>query len=182
MVNKLSSVYLFQDFQLRFEIVLFQFWVGQRHSDAAFGEACGVHVDVSQQVAYRRKDGPVSFQFDDDQLVCPVVVVGLEVVEPDVEVDGQTLRLALVHEGYSVKLVPHHSVQAAQVQPRLSLHQLVCAFRVPEDVLRGHFKSLLLGPCVIVLVLDFQECQLACYIRSHSHLHSPCTLVVVHHV
>ena len=92
-------------------------------------------MDVTQQVAYRRKHVAIPLQFDDDQLVGPVVMVCLEIVKADVKVDGQTFGLPPVHQRHSVELISDHSLQPVQIQPCFPLHQLMRALRFTEIVL-----------------------------------------------
>ena len=114
MINKFSSVDFLQIAEFGFEVVLFQIRVGERHADAAFREACGMYVDIPQQVAHRREHITIPFQFDDDQLVCPMIVIRLKIVETDVEVNRQTFCLTLVHQCHTFELVPHHRIQPVE--------------------------------------------------------------------
>ena len=134
-INEMPSVYFLQVAEFGLEIVLFQVGVGQCHADATFRKACGVYMDVAQQVGDGRKDIPVTFQLNDDKLVGVVVVGGLKVVEPDVEVDGQSFGFFLIDKCDTVELVADNGIQVVEVLPGFALHQFVNAFCGAEIVL-----------------------------------------------
>ena len=80
------------------ETVPLQAWIGHRHSDAVLAES---HREDPQLIEYRqnrRRLHSVTLQFYDDNAIDILFQTCLQVIEAQVEVNGQSLGLALVHK------------------------------------------------------------------------------------
>lgn len=165
--------------QLRLEPVVLQAGVGHHAADAVLAESAGLDAKLSQQCEDGRIDIAVAFQLDDDEVAGLCVLVGLEVVELDVEVDGQSLRLGVVDQCDAVEVILDGLVYVGGVATNQSVQELVILLNLS---LSGHLNALLLRATVVVLGLHFEEGDIAVHVCANAHLLSWGTSVVVLHV
>ena len=91
--------------QAGLEAVAAQGLVGESRADAVLGEPVGMDAQLEQLGQDGRRLVTVALELDDDEVAHEAVVVGYEVVEPQVDIDGEALGLALVDEGDTVEAV-----------------------------------------------------------------------------
>ena len=142
----------------------------------------GLDAQLLEQVEDGRRHAPVALEFDDGHVVQKSVVVGHDVVEAQVGVDGQPLRHALVHQGDAVEAILQLLIERERVVLQIAAQKLVVLTErlvlametdamvwIPRVELM-HQHALLLRPPVVVLRLHLQEVQPGVHIAPYAQL------------
>ena len=170
--------------------------VGERRTDAVFGEPVRMDAQLEQLGQNRRGFQTVTLQLDDHDVAHSARLVSSYVVETQVGVDGQPFSLALIHEGDAVETVLKLFCQRlrgiAQVgaQKIIVGHELLI-LSLEADRMIGilgvetfHRHPFLLGPPVIVLGLYLQKVKTSIDIGTDTQLlaHKMSCLVYIIHI
>ena len=84
---------------------MLQSFVCHDGADAVLAKTAWLDAELSKDVEDRTIDIAVAFELDDDEIAHEAVIVGYEVVEPQISIDGEALGLALVDEGDAIEAV-----------------------------------------------------------------------------
>lgn len=143
-----------------------------------------VHLD--EHIVHRRGMMTIAFELDDGQVAHASIGLCLEVVEPEIQVDGESFGHAMIDEGDAVEEVLELGLQGVGAQGgRLDLtidmgeersllefsqdlrHQLIGLDGIVGDL---HLHTFLARTTMIVLMLDFEESLSCIQIGSHPDL------------
>ena len=131
---------------------------------------------LAQHGQDRRRHEAVALELDDDNVAHKTVVAGDDVVEAEVQVNGQTLGLALVDQGDAVEAVlqlrQHRGcivVQGlAEEVSILSAAEVDGRQTAGGEVVKA--DALLLGTSVVVLGLHLKVIQMRVHVRADAQL------------
>ena len=72
--------------------------VGEQHSKTVFAQTFTLHASVAQEILELGGQRTVLFHLDNDQIRHISVAAAEPVMEPNAEIDGDTLGFGLVHQ------------------------------------------------------------------------------------
>ena len=162
--------------QTGLEAVAAQGLVGEGRADAVLGEPVGVDAQLEQLGQDGRRLVTVALELDDDEIAHEAVVVGYEVVEPQVDIDGESLGLALVDEGDTVEAVLEVFGESLGIVVQIGGDKRIVV--VKAEVASGPrlwiealgSGALLLGAPVVVLRLHLKVVDAYMEIGAHAQL------------
>ena len=156
--------------QLELEIIDAEALVRHHASDAILRESLRLDAQLAEEGENGRGHTAIALELNDDGIVHHAVGARLVVMELQSEVDGQTLRLAEIHQGDASETVSHGRHDVAPRQPGGFSEEVFARPLLQHGFERCHLRAPLCRLAMIVLAFYLKKRQSAAHIGSHAHL------------
>lgn len=140
--------------------------VGKHTAHAIFAKALGLDAHITQNLPDGRIHTTVAFQFYDSHLGELIGVIGLVVVKPHSQVDGQSLGAGTIDKRDTAKPVLERQLYIAKGIPCMLAQKFVNKRQV-KIVGVGDFDTLFLCSPLVVLVFHLQKREVRAYVGAH---------------
>lgn len=157
----------------RLEAVNLERIVGERAPHAVFAEALRLDAHFAQYRQNGRGLSGVALQLYHHQLTQLVIILRIEIVELDIEIDGESFGFFLIHQCDALKSILDKAVQKVRIAVEILAEELIvchvrhllhkCAWREIRQ-----FHPLFLGDAMIVFGFHFQESQVGIEIGANA--------------
>ena len=143
--------------------------VGESRTDTVLGEAVGLDAKFAEHAEDGRWHIAVALQFNNHHIIHKAEIVGHDIMEAEVRVDGKPLSLTFIHQCDAVKAVLQLLLQALWIILQIRTQELIVTDKLfvlsteenivlwmkRVETIDGH--TLLLGSPMIILCLYFKE-------------------------
>ena len=163
-VSRLQLVYV-PDLLLK--TIVFQGRVGKHHAQAILADATFFDAQGSEVILEVGMGVAILLHLYDTELRDRVLHSCDTILEIDIEVDCQTLRLLLVHQRDAEKAVPQAEVYLIHLELRLLVEESD-GLLVMQHILVSDRNTFFGSSTLVVLLFDLKEHQIGLHILAHT--------------